>query len=769
MRSPRRAPRGAPPQTLTVATPPASPGGLTDAAAARLAFAGVGDPSAFPARSPPMSPVAVTEGLFGGKKESPRGNRAEPPRSVAASAGASPTASAPAKKKLTAAQQQEADRRSLQEKLSQVDDLMFKATQKSIALATMEESMIRLQRSVAVERDGRVVAEARAEQERLARERAEAKIQKEIEERHDLIARLDRANDVARHAENEARDIRLGMKYRDVEVDRSAQEKILEADLALVRRELAETIAKHNEERTVRDLGERMAEERPRLDEDSERTRVERRIKEAVQMALAKHEREASMALMKASEEKVRALEVASVQRRQAMEVQARLHQEELRRAQEAAARDVETLREELRPTRWEIEKLQEDRMEDQRKHAEDRRLALEQAKAEYEANLEKIKLSHAFELSTLRGANEERLAVYERERAKNETKFSVLTSTLTVELDEVKAAFERERELRRVAEDNSARDMRARDEAEAEFERLRADRREALDLVSEARRARDTAERRTKETYLEIERARVAGEKRRFMHSADLADQRPSTAEREVAELPQALGLLFEDDLIAAVAEARAEVHDLTAPKRAADLELEKYRARGGADSKTIEEMSAKAYMRASALERASESLKSALDALHARRAAELKAIDDEREALARLGDDGDDYVRAARGAREHADGSDGSGGSGGSDGSGSENSDTDTDGDDQNNRRLRDVSNASSNVAPGLGLRKNKEAVVETFTPPSSPPTKARSPVSKLAERRGNRDGETAPGPSKVNPARPQVKPFKFTPLEW
>jgi hypothetical protein len=291
---------------------------------------------------------------------------------------------------------------------------------------------------------------------------------------------------------------------------------------------------------------------------------------------------------------------------------------------------------------------------------------------------------------------------------------------------------------------------------------------------VSEARRARDTAERRTKETYLEIERARVAGEKRRFMHSADLADQRPSTAEREVAELPQALGLLFEDDLIAAVAEARAEVHDLTAPKRAADLELEKYRARGGTDSTTIEEMSAKAYMRASALERASLSLKSALDALHARRAAELKAIDDEREALARLGDGGDDYVRkSARGAKNDAGGSDGSDGSDMSDGS-TGGSDTDTekddgsDGDDENDRRARDVSNAE-NVAPGTGSKKKKEAVVETFTPPSSPPTNARSPVSKLLERRGNRDGETAPGPSKLNPARPQVKPFKFTPLEW
>ena len=762
--SPRRTPRGAPPQTPVVATPPASPGSLSVAAAARLAFAGAGAPGASPARSPPMSPVAVTEGLFGGKKASPpRGNR-EAPRAVAASAVSSPTASAPpAKKRLTATQQQEADRRSLQEKLSQVDDLMFKATQKSVALATMEESMIRLQRSVAVERDGRVVAETMAEQERLARERAEEKIQKEIEERHDLIARLDRANDVARHAENETRDVRLGMKYRDVEVDRSAQEKILEADLAMVKRELAEVMAKHDEERSVRALNERMAEERPRLDEDSERTRVERRIKEAVQMALAAHEREASMALMKASEDKVRALEVASVQRRQAMEVQARLHQEELRRAQEAAARDVETLREELRPTRWEIEKLQEERLEDQRKHAEDRKLALEQASVEYEANLEKIKLSHAYELSTLRGANEERLATYARERAKNETKFSTLTSSLTVELAEVKKAFERERTLRRDAEDNSARDMRARDEAEAEFARLRLDRREALDLVSEARRARDTAERRTKETYLEIERARVAGEKRRFMHSADLADQRPSTAEREVEQLPRALGLLFEDDLIAAVAEARARTHDLTAPKRAADLELEKYRARGGTDSSVIEEMSAKAYMRAAALERASEELKQALDALHERRAAELRAIDDERAALARLGDGGDDFARTSL--------ADGSGSPSGSDGSsgvdGNKTGDDSDDGDDAG-ANAGDVAGANAeNVAPsGPSAKKHaagKEAVVETFTPPSSPP------VSSLAEvPRGNRDGARRE-PAGSNPARPQVKPFKFTPLEW
>ena len=44
------------------------------------------------------------------------------------------------------------------------------------------------------------------------------------------------------------------------------------------------------------------------------------------------------------------------------------------------------------------MEKLQEERLETSR-HAEDLKLALEQANVEYEANLEKIKLSHAYEL----------------------------------------------------------------------------------------------------------------------------------------------------------------------------------------------------------------------------------------------------------------------------------------------------------------------------------------------------------------------------------
>ena len=763
---------------LQVTTPPSSPG-FNNKFAARLAFGGAEVDPGFPLRSPLLSPVAVTEGLFGttAKKEP-----ANPPKAEAAAskpnASGQPAGTSKPPKKLTAAQQTEADRLSLRTKLHEVDDLMFKATQKSIALATMEESLIRLQHAVSVERDGRVVAETQAEKERKLRERAEEKIQKEIDERHDLIARLDRANDVARHAENEARDLRLGAKFRDAEIDRSAQEKILEADLALCKRELAETLAKHAEERIVNDLEERMVEERPRLDEDSERTRVERKIKEAVQMALAKHEREHSVALMKASEDKVRALEVASVQRRQAMEVQDRLHQEELRRVQEAAARDAETIREEMRPTRWEIEKLQEDRVADQLKHAEERKLALEQANADYEANLEKIKLSHAYELATLRGANEDRLSVYERERSRNETKFSVLTNGLSVELADFKVKFERERELRRFAQDQSKNDLAAKNEAEKEFDVLRTQRREALDLVSEARRARDTAERRTKETYLEIERAKVAGDKRRFLHNDAEVEQRPSTAEREVDALPNALGLIFVDDLIATVATCRAEVHDLTAPKRAADLELEKYRATGGTDPSYVEAMSANAYKKTQQLERASEKLENALGALYERKNQEVKAIDDERKGLRRslLGTYSDDeFLKSGKknkNAKSH-----------GNSDSDSETSDDGSDGKSEKEVHKNTLdSRKSENYAKPkprgdtktdevksptekekVEKEKENKAVVETFTPPASPVTKVpkKQPYGQT--------GTPGVNVVSVNPQRPDVKPFKFTPLEW
>ena len=82
----------------------------------------------------------------------------------------------------------------------------------------------------------------------------------------------------------------------------------------------------------------------------------------------------------------------------------------------------------------------------------------------------------------------------------------------MNVDLREALRELEKERDARMEAEANSRRDLRLREEAELEFEELWNERAAALDLVSESQRARDTAERRTKETYLEIERARHAG-----------------------------------------------------------------------------------------------------------------------------------------------------------------------------------------------------------------------------------------------------------------
>lgn len=585
----------------------------------------------------PMSPEPVTEGLFGGgRNKSP----AASPPPAAPPPPASPPPEPP-KKKLTAAQQMEHDRATLHAKLQEAETLMIKATEKSIAMATMEESMIRLQKAVTIERDGRRVAEVKAEEERRARERAEERIAREIEERHNMVKRVAAAQELAAAAEDRYRKARLGEKYVDVEGkkedDRSEHEKILEADLAAARRELAELAAAHKEARVVADVEAKVAEDRPKIDEDLERVKTDRRVKEAVQMALAKHEREASKALMKASEDKVRALEVAGVQRRQAQETAERLHQDELRRAEERHARELEAVREEMRPTRWEFEKLQEERLEDQRKHAEDRRAALDEAAREYDAALEKLRFSHAYELTALRQAHEERLDVYRREQAKSETKLTMAVEHLTVDLREALRELEKERDARMEAEANSRRDLQLREEAELEFEELCAERAAALDLVSESQRARDTAERRTKETYLEIERARHAGDKRRWIHAEENPTGRPSTADREIAALPGALGLVFDDELVARVAETRAEVHDRTAPYRAAEMDLKRYRAEGGVDPEEIEAMSSEVYKRKTALRRASETFAEALAELRRVRATELDKVEDEQRALER------------------------------------------------------------------------------------------------------------------------------------
>ena len=147
----------------------------------------------------PLSPEPVTEGLFGGsRKKSPAAGPAAGPAASHPAAPLPPVSPKPEppKKKLSAAQQVEQDRATLHAKLQEAETLMIKATEKSIAMATMEESMIRLQKAVTIERDGRRVAEVKAEEERRARERVEERIAREIEERHNMVKRVAAAQEL---------------------------------------------------------------------------------------------------------------------------------------------------------------------------------------------------------------------------------------------------------------------------------------------------------------------------------------------------------------------------------------------------------------------------------------------------------------------------------------------------------------------------------------------------------------------------------------------
>ena len=718
----------------------------------------------------PMSPEPVTEGLFGGTKKTP-----EPTPPPAASSGAAsvsapapaasspPPSKAPPKKKLTAAQQNEEDRATLHRKLQEAEALMIKATEKSIALATIEESMLRLQKLVLVERDGRRVAEVEAEEANRSLQRAEEKLKREMEERHVMQLRVTAAQELAGEAEDKYRELKMLDRTKEKVAaesfnggDRSEHEKILEQDLANARRELAEALAAEKEARAIKELDARTAEERPRIDEDLERVKVERRIKEAVQMALAKHEREASKALMKASEDKVRALEVASVQKRQALEVQKRNHEEELRRAEERGAREAEAAREDMRPARWEFEKLQQERLDDQKQHAEDRRVALEDAAAEYAAAIEKLKISHAYELGTLRRANEERVATYSKEAARSETKTAIALEQLTLDLKDAQRKLERETERRAAAEKHAASDAEARREAEEELVRLRADRAAAMDLVSASRRARDTAERRTKETYLEIERAKRAGDKRSFF-TGDGAENpnlggRPSTADRELAELPEKLGLTFRDELERRVADARAEVHDATAPCAAAELDVAKYRKECDArkatpDADIMERLAAEAYKRRAALDAASGTLAAALAELRERREKELAEIEDEARALEVRKEEKNAKANIARA---------GAGAGGVNDGS-SDGSSSDDSSDEKENEPQKVSSSAGG---------KGKRAVVEhTVQKDLREARRGEARFEGKGAKYRHRSMEEEDEPRERQPARP---PFKFTPLD-
>ena len=192
----------------------------------------------------------------------------------------SPPSKAPPKKKLTAAQQNEEDRATLHRKLQEAEALMIKATEKSIALATIEESMLRLQKLVLVERDGRRVAEVEAEEANRSLQRAEEKLKREMEERHVMQLRVTAAQELAGEAEDKYRELKMLDRTKEKVAaesfnggDRSEHEKILEQDLANARRELAEALAAEKEARAIKELDARTAEERPRIDEDPSASR----------------------------------------------------------------------------------------------------------------------------------------------------------------------------------------------------------------------------------------------------------------------------------------------------------------------------------------------------------------------------------------------------------------------------------------------------------------------------------------------------------------
>ena len=322
-------------------------------------------------------------------------------------------------------------------------------------------------------------------------------------------------------------------------------------------------------------------EDRPRLDEDSEKTRFERRVKEEVLLAMAKHEREMTIALSKAAEDKVNALEQAAVQKRQTISQLEEFHKSELRRVEERAEKAIEAARTEMRPQRAEFEALVQQRLDDHKKFVDERKQALALAEEEYETNLDRIRQSHEAEVKGLREAAENLMATLKWEAEGEEGTRARMIEDIGRQLRDTKEILDREARLREQAEARSEADLEARRDAEknARAAELRA--RDAEDRAYEAQRYVQAAERRTKQQYLEIERVRRAGEKRREIHLLEPGEMpRPNTADVAVDALEADLGLVIDDEREKALADARLAVHDATAPYRAAVADLEEYLA---------------------------------------------------------------------------------------------------------------------------------------------------------------------------------------------
>ena len=527
-----------------------------------------------------LSPVGpVTEGVFGGKRKD-----AAPPPAPGAGAASPQTAKAKPPKKLTI----EEERQMLRQKLAECEELMIKGTEKALLMATMEESMEHLARQLRTEQDARRVAELAIENERKLRRQIEDKVDIEVRLRQEIENRVRDANEVAKQAETLAWKARRAQELDEIEQtnkklrandpERNAR---LEVELAQTKRLLNEERARARAERAVAETDQKAAEDRPRLDEDSEKTRFERRVKEEVLLAMAKHEREMTIALSKAAEDKVNALEQAAVQKRQTISQLEEFHKSELRRVEERAEKAIEAARTEMRPQRAEFEALVQQRLDDHKKFVDERKQALALAGEEYETNLDRIRQSHEAEVKGLREAAENLMATLKWEAEGEEGTRARMIEDIGRQLRDTKEILDREARLREQAEARSEADLAARRDAEknARAAELRA--RDAEDRAYEAQRYVQAAERRTKQQYLEIERVRRAGEKRREIHLLEPGEMpRPNTADVAVDALEADLGLVIDDEREKALADARLAVHDATAPYRAAVADLEEYLA---------------------------------------------------------------------------------------------------------------------------------------------------------------------------------------------
>ena len=525
-----------------------------------------------------LSPVGPVTEVFGGKRK----DAAPPPAAPGAGAASPQTAKAKPPKKLTI----EEERQMLRQKLAECEELMIKGTEKALLMATMEESMEHLARQLRTEQDARRVAELAIENERKLRRQIEDKVDIEVRLRQEIENRVRDANEVAKQAETLAWKARRAQELDEIEQtnkklrandpERNAR---LEVELAQTKRLLNEERARARAERAVAETTQKAEEDRPRLDENSEKTRFERRVKEEVLLAMAKHEREMTIALSKAAEDKVNALEQAAVQKRQTISQLEEFHKSELRRIEERAEKAIEAARTEMRPQRAEFEALVQQRLDDHKTFVDERKQAIALARDEYEANLDRIRQSHEAEVKGLREAAENLMATLKWEAEGEEGTRARTIEDIGRQLRDTKEILDREARLREQAEARSEADLAARRDAEknARAAELRA--RDAEDRAYEAQRYVQAAERRTKQQYLEIERVRRAGEKRREIHLLEPGEMpRPNTADVAVDALEADLGL--DDEREKALADARLAVHDATAPYRAAVADLEEYLA---------------------------------------------------------------------------------------------------------------------------------------------------------------------------------------------